>query len=76
MKNSEFTIYIISKGRWIQKFKKVKDGSMSKLNQKIRIKLKWLLMFLLIENILVGLTEFSSFFSKIGFGQISSKLNS
>ena len=26
MKNSEFTIYIISKGRWIQKFKKEKAG--------------------------------------------------
>ena len=26
MKNSECTIYIISKGRWIQKFKKEKDG--------------------------------------------------
>jgi hypothetical protein len=26
MKNSECTIYIISKGRWIQKFKKGKDG--------------------------------------------------
>jgi len=26
MKNSECTIYIISKGRWIQKFKKAKDG--------------------------------------------------
>ena len=25
MKNSECTIYIISKGRWIQKFKKEKD---------------------------------------------------
>ncbi|MFC1488179.1 hypothetical protein ACFLRN_10895 [Thermoproteota archaeon] len=26
MKNSECTIYIISKGRWMQKFKKGKDG--------------------------------------------------
>ena len=26
MKNSECTIYIISKGRWIQKFRKEKDG--------------------------------------------------
>ena len=26
MKNSEYTIYIFSKGRWIQKFKKGKDG--------------------------------------------------
>ena len=26
MKNSECTIYIISKGRWIQKFKKTKNG--------------------------------------------------
>jgi hypothetical protein len=26
MKNSECTIYIISKDRWIQKFKKGKDG--------------------------------------------------
>ena len=26
MKNSECTIYIVSKGRWIQKFKKEKDG--------------------------------------------------
>jgi hypothetical protein len=26
MKNSECTIFIISKGKWIQKFKKGKDG--------------------------------------------------